>query len=280
MVSKKLSIYGFISAAAIVSGALVGCGGSSSSGSAPTPITTTGGISTNPGTSATAVTASATPQQVQVTTGAGVVTGTLPAGESIPVGGSVGVINNNAPIINGLGLGARVLGQKAAPASGTQGQVWVDGVDTGLTVTSGGSLSGILLLAPGTHTVHAQGPFVIVSGSTFAPKTLTVGQFNFGVVVLTDGTPSIPSDLTLALPVNHGLLTPSTTYHVDTQYPSAFTGYTGKLIISYGGTTVSKSQVLAADEVNGVSIASYSALSTHPRLLTNGVDNVTFNIAR
>jgi len=281
MVSKKLSIYGFISAAAVISGAMVGCGGgSSSSGSTPTPITTTGGVATSPGSVATAVTASATPQQVQVTVGGTAVTGTLPAGESIPAGGSVGVVKNSAPIIAGLGLAPRVVGEKAAPASGTQGQVWVDGVNTGLTVDASGTLSGVLLLVPGNHTIHAQGPFVIVSGSAFAPKTLTVGQFNFGVVVLADGTPSIPSDLALSLPVNNGLLTPSSKYHVDTQYPEAFKGYTGKLVISYGATTVTKSQILADDTVNAVSTASYSALSTHPRLLTNGVDNVTFNIAK
>jgi hypothetical protein len=119
-----------------------------------------------------------------------------------------------------------------------------------------------------------------VSNLVFPPKELTVGQFNFGVVVLENGTPSIPSGLDLALPVNHGFVTPNTIYHVDTQYPSAFAGYTGRLLITYGSTSFATTQVLSLDSVNGVSIANYGALTTNPRLLTNGVDNVAFTISK
>src|SRR5476651_206286 len=115
MVSRKLSIYGFISAAAIVSGILAGCGGSSSVAGLGGTVATTGGITTAPGTSATGAASSPTPQQVQVTTASGPVTGTLPAGESIPVGGTVATVPPGVPFIVGLTLATSFHGRQTVP---------------------------------------------------------------------------------------------------------------------------------------------------------------------
>jgi len=276
MISKRLSIYGFISAAAVVSSALVGCGGSSASVQGLSPIiSTTGGVSSAGGTSPTGAAALGTPQQVQVTSNGSTVTGTLPAGESIPPGGTVAVISNSTPIINGLSP-AKIKGDKKAPTTGTEGQVWVDGTNTGLVVQSDGSLSGILILTVGNHVIHAEGPFSLTGGSVFAPQTLTVGQFNFGVIVLPDGVPSVPSALTFKLPANMGTLQGGNFAYAG--YNSEFAGYTGTLVITYPGVTVAKSKVLTLD-AQGNESATYNALSGHPSIPSTGVSNVTFNIA-
>lgn len=277
MVSKRLSIYGFVSAAAVVTAALVGCGGSSASVQGLSPIvTTTGGVSSAGGTSATPVNASTSPQQVQVLSGGTTVTGTLPPGESIPANGAVGVISNGTPIINGLTLSTSAVIKKVTPATtGGQGQVYVDGVFSGLTVTSGGALSNYLILTPGKHTVTAYGPFAIVGGTAFAVQTLIVGTFSFGVVVLPDGTPSVPSALTLNLPADGGALSKN---YVTAGYSSEFAGYTGTLSIVYGGTTVTKGQALVLNSSTGNATATYNALSAHAAIPTTGVDSVSFNV--
>jgi len=275
MVSKRIGIYGFISAAALVSGILAGCAGSSSSVSGNVQsVTTTGGL---PGAAAGAGTpgtsAGSAPQQVQVTVGGNTVTGTLPTGETIPPSGSVNVLPPNQPIIVGLSLSPKFHGGQSKPQGGghTQGEVDVDGQDTGLTVLPDGSLSGYLILVPGNHSIDAWGPFNITGGSVFNPKTLTVGKFTFGVVVMNDGVGSIPVGLAMALPANGGALNNGSYVKVTYPTPDFATG-SGTLILQYSGVTITKTQFLN----NGA--ATYKALSNHPTIPSGGVAVVTFNV--
>jgi hypothetical protein len=291
MVSRKQGIYGFISAAAIVSGILAGCGGSNSVSGLGGTVSTTGGITTAPGSGpATGVASSPAPQQVQVTTANGPITGTLPAGESIPANGAVATIPPGVPIIVGLSLSTSFHGRQttptpaatgAKPTTGSQGQVYVDGQNTGLTVTSGGALSGYLILTPGVHTVIAFGPFTIIGGSAFAPTELTVGQFNFRVPVLGDGTPAVPSALTLNLPVNGG-----TWVHgpfVTAGYPAGFAGSGGELIIVVDSArTISDGKTLVVNPTTGFATATYNGFGNtypgHSNIPSTGVASVTFNV--
>jgi len=271
MVSKRLGIYGLISAAALVSGVLVGCGGSSASVQGASPVVvTTGGITNTSGAGpAGGVTSSSAPQQVQVTLSSGAtVTGTLPAGETIPAGGTIATIPAGVPIIQGLTLGPKFHGGHSAPATGGQGEVWVDGTNTGLTVDSSGSLSGVLILVTGAHTIHAQGPFSIVTGI----QQLGVGQFNFGVVVLADGNASIPVGLNLRLPSNGGTLANGN--YVTVTYPTPdFAAGSGSLFIGYSGITVTKTLAMQ----NGVATYNQLTPKTSSAIPQGGVDNVTFN---
>jgi len=284
MVSRKLGIYGFISAAAIVSGILAGCGGSNSVEGLGGTVQTTGGVTTSSGTTATPVASSPTPQQVQVTTASGPVTGTLPAGESISSGQNVNVVPSGVPIIQGLTLGTSfhgkvstpaLAGSGAKPTTGAQGSIYVDGQNTGLTVDSDGSLSGNLILVPGTHTITAYGPFTIVGGSAFSPTQLTVGVFNFIVPVLPDGVAAIPSALTLKLPVNGGSWAHGP--YVRVTYPTPdFATSAGTLTIVVDATrTIADGQTF----VNGQ--ATYSSLGgsliSHTVPAT-GVVSVTFKV--
>jgi len=284
MVSRKLSIYGFISAAAIVSGILAGCGGSSSVAGLGGTVATTGGITTAPGTSATGVASSPAPQQVQVTTGSGPITGTLPAGESIPVGGTVAAIPPGVPIIVGLTLTTSFNGHKtvptpaatgARPTTGSQGQIFVDGQNTGVTVDSSGALSGYLILTPGNHTVTAFGPFSILGGTAFAPTALTVGVFNFGVVVKSDGVPSIPTALNMKLPSNGGSWAHGP--FVTATYPTPdFASSNGSLII-----VVDSARTIKENKVFNSGVATYFSLGAsliNHNVPANGVTSVTFNV--
>jgi hypothetical protein len=283
MVSRKLGIYGFISAAAIVSGILAGCGGSNSVAGLGGTVSTTGGVTTSPGTSATGAASSPSPQQVQVTTASGPVTGTLPAGESIPVGGTVATIPPGVPFIVGLTLSTAFNGHKtvptpaatgAKPTTGQQGQVYVDGQNTGLTVDSSGDLSGYLILTAGHHTITAYGPFSIVGGSAFAPTQLTVGVFNFGVVVLNDGMVSVPSGLNMRLPSNGGSWAHGPFVVVTYPTPDFASGNGQLIIVVDAARTIQESKTFS----NGV--ASYyslgSSLISH-NVPASGVLSVTFN---
>jgi hypothetical protein len=283
MVSRKLGIYGFISAAAIVSGILVGCGGSNSVEGLGGTVTTTGGVTTSSGTTAAPVASSPTPQQVQVTTASGPVTGTLPAGESIPAGTNVNVIPSGVPFIQGLTLAAfhgkqtipTGAGAISKPQTGPQGHVYVDGQDTGVVVDSTGALSGNLILTPGTHTVTAYGPFTIVGGTAFQPTQLTVGTFNFGVPVHTDGIAAIPSALALKLPVNGGSWAHGP--YVQVTYPTPdFASSAGTLIIVVDtARTISDGQTFVNGQANYHSLGGSLISHTVPN---GGVVSVTFNV--
>jgi len=280
MVSRRLSFYSFISAAAIVSGIMAGCGGGSANvqGLGGT-VATTGGITNTSGTTSTNVSSSNQPQQVQVTVNGQTITGTLPAGESITAGQNVATIPPGVPIIQGLTLATKFHGKQvtpsvAKPQGGSQGQVWVDGVNTGLTVNSAGDLSGYLILTQGNHTITAYGPFAIVGGSAFAPTQLNVGQFNFGVTVLADGDASIPSGLNMKLPSNGGTWAHGPFVTVTYPTPDFATGTGSLTIVVDGSVTIDQSRVMT----NGV--ATYYSLGatagTH-LIPSSGVETVTFN---
>jgi len=276
MILNKFSVCGSVLAAVLAGTAIVGCGGGSSSVSGATgTIKTTGGLTTTTQTFTSGVGSSTTPQQVQVTVNGTSQQATLPPGESIAAGQSVAVLPPTQIIAGLSGPSARH--EKSAPTTGTPGEIDVDGKNTGLTVNSGGQISGYLILTPGTHMVTAYGPFTITGGSAFAPTTLTIGKFIFKVVVLADGTPSVPTALTLNLPINGGTLSHGS--YVLVGYPAEFApSYGGVLTITYAGISIVKSQPLVLSSSTGFESATYNALSAHPKIPSTGVDVVEFDI--
>jgi len=286
MVSKRLSIYGFISAAALVSGVMAGCGGSSNSASGNNPVIDVTGQGVIP----TAGTAPATPsspsaQQVQVTVGGSPVfgggTATLPAGESVGVGGNgqvclipgnPSVDPNLQPFLNQVTFSAlvkkRVPGTVTKSIAGDPGDVYVDGQPTGVFVNSQGGFTGYIVLTPGNHTLQVYGPFT-VNGPV---SQLTVTQFQFGVTVGTDGIGSIPNSLVMRLPSNGGHL--SSNCFANVTYPTPdFSGGQGSLTLTYGSVTKAQTKTV----VNGA--VGFSDLFADPSdvLPGSGVNTVTFN---
>jgi len=287
MVSRKLSIYGFISAAAIVSGILAGCGGSSSVQGEGGSIKTTGGLSNTPATSATTIPSSTSPQQVQVTSSTGtVITGTLPPGETITAGQPVSTIPSGIPIIQGLSLSAPGFhGKVTTPStgakdtkmqvSGTPYHIYVDNQDSGVTVNSAGDLSQYLILVDGYHTLTCVGPFYIVGGSIFAPTVLSINNYvSFGVPC-TGGVPAIPTGINLNLPVNGGSWAHGPSVSVTYSSPPFSTNAANLTIVVDSARTIAEGKTL----VNGV--ADYYSLGAsliNHNVPSNGIESVTFNV--
>jgi len=264
MVSKRLSIFGFISAAALVSGALIGCGGSTASTSnIGGTVTATGGITTQTGNSQTPAPTSTSPQQVQVTTtGGGVVTATVPPGQpAITTGTTLGLIPANSPFVSGLQfapsvkktatVGVKSMGAANHPLniSYDQGVTWTW---TGLDVNGDGSLTGNLaLVAPSTAYLQAVGPFAILGGTVFAPTQLTIGQFIYGVVVSADGMMSIPVGLNLKLPADGSSTAQGHYVNATFPTPEFATGH-GTLVVTWPGIRKVQSKGIASGKVQFV----------------------------
>jgi hypothetical protein len=288
MVSRKLSVYGFISAAAIVSGILVGCGGSNSVQGEGGTITTTGGLPNTTATSSTTVPSSTQPQQVQVTSSTGtVITGTLPPGETITAGQPVSTIPSGVPIIQGLTLSAppnyhgtvttpTPSNSKAKPqVNGTPYHVYVDNQDSGVTVDSAGDLSNYIILVDGYHTLTCTGPFYIVGGSIFSPTVLTIqNYFSFGVPC-TGGVPAIPTGINLKLPTNGGSWAHGPSVTVTYSSPPFTTNAANLTIVVDSSRTITEGRTLA----NGVaSFYSLGASLINHNVPAGGVESVTFNV--
>lgn len=279
MVSKRLSIYGFISVAAVVSGVLAGCGGGSSSvaGQSGT-VTTSGGAATTTQTFTSGVGSTTAPQQVQVTINGSTVSASLPANTTIPAGSTVAIVPTT-PIIPGLTLGPKAQGEKAAPTTTKAYEIYDNGNDSGVSVGADGALSTPLILIPGKHTLTVSGPFNIVGGTGLNPTQLTVKSFIFKEVVNSDGTSSIPVFNNFKLPSNgqsiaHGC-------YVTSYFDPSFIGHTGSLTIQYGSTTIAKNVTIAAattGDYSGDGYATYNALSSHPKIPTGGVNTVEFDV--
>ena len=235
-------------------------------------IQTSGGVTSGSGSGTPGASSGATPTQVQVTVNGSVVTGTLPASETIPASGIVCVVSPGIPILNGLTLTpkAHIKVHTPTASSGVQGEVDVDGWDTGLTVNAAGDLSGYLLLVPGNHTITANGPFDIVGGSAFNPTTLTVGKLIFKVSVNDGGVGSIPSALSVSLPINGGNL--RRPHFVKVTYPTPdFVAGTGVLTLKWAGTTIAKTVTVIKGK------ATFEALTNDELVPITGVTSVEYD---
>jgi len=286
MISKRLSIYGFISAAALVSGVVAGCGGSNSASGSNPQATTSGGSVPQVGTSPTAVPSSPAPQpgqQVQVTVSGAptTITGTLPANESIPANGVVAVIPNPAtsstPI---LGNASSAIVRKAAKApsaiggSTAPGEVWVDNCDTGILLNQDGTFpinnsGGFLFIAPGVHTMTIYGPWQIGSGT----NQLTVGTFNFGFTVLADGNASFPAVISGKMPANGGETYAGNSVKCSYEPLSDFATGHGQLILVWPGVTKTQTRTI----VNGSVTFSDPLADSSDQVPMTGVTSVTYN---
>jgi len=250
MMSKKLGVFSLITAAALVSGALVGCGGSSATVGTSQPITVTGGVVTNVGGLASgqsAVGTSTSPQQIQVTTSGGAtVSGTVPPGTP-PIGATstVGVIPSNQPFFSSGGFAAvKAKAPTAHPVniSYDQGHTWVW---SGVNVNPDLSLDGNLILLAGTSPwLQLPGAYAFVGGI----HQLTVQTFVFGLHVDVNGIVSLPTSDTLKLPYNGGITAGG--YFASVTLPSAFvSGQVNLTITGLTSGTKTQSKNIASNTV-------------------------------
>jgi len=238
MVSRKLHVSSLILAAALISGALIGCGGSSATTSnAGGSIQTTGGVTTTTGNSTTSGSSSTSFQQVQVNTSAGPITGVVPPGQPAFTPSTIlGIIPAGQPFIAGM---STTKFQKRAPGANpinisyNQGATWSY---SGSNVQPDGSINPPIVYVAGTKSwLQAVGPFTFVGGTVFKPAVLNVQQFIFGIVVDATGAVSIPVAANYKLPVNGGTLAGGNFAQV-TYTPNFATG-SGYFAVSWAGVT-------------------------------------------
>jgi len=233
MVSKQLRLLGFMSIAGLVSGVLIGCGGSSASVPNANPtVITTGGVTTSSGSATTAAPTSGTPQQVQVNG----MTATVPPGQpTISVGTTLCVIPAGTSFLNGLTpkFDHPATGTVKKLATAPAGEVFVGysasgpWFDTGVSIGANATLSSnIAFAAPATsflpNYLMVGGPLNI-TGTAFNSGTLTINNsFILGFVVFADGGSSLPGTLSLKLPGNGGTIAGGN--YANVTIPSEFVG--------------------------------------------------------
>jgi len=221
MVTKKVGLLGVISAAALVSGALVGCGGSSSSTHPINPtVITSGAVTTTTGNLAPGqppIGTSSSPQQVQVSTPSGTVNAVVPPGQpAITSSTNLVVIPSNTAFLTG------VTPKFHAPTNGkkpmaTAGEVFAGptpfGPWTDLNVSIGNDLTlgeSIVYPAPANNFssefLKLGGP-LNVAGSGVNGASLDISDgFIFGFLIFADGATTLPTSIKLKLPADGGTL--------------------------------------------------------------------------
>jgi len=278
MVSRKLNILGLISAAAVVSGVLVGCGGSGATvAGTSTTVTTTGGVTTTTGNSTTTVSSSTSPQQVQVTTSGGTVTATVPPGQpAISSSTTLAVIPSGTSFFNGLSGVVK-------PRGGGAGEVFISydrntWYDTGVLVGTNGTLSQNMVFAAPTTSAFStpiffkiQGPLNF-TGSGTSGATLTVGQLILGFFIAADGKTSLPLTLALNLPANNGSTAGGN--YANLSFPSEFAVGVGTLHINWPGVT----KIQTKTAVRGLLSFSDPLSDTSDHIPAAGVDTVEFDM--
>jgi len=250
MVSRKLSIFGFISAAALVSGVLIGCGGSSATTSGVNPtVLTTGGVTTSTGNSSTPAPTSTTFQQVQV----GTSTVNIPPGQpNITTSTTLAIIPAGTSFLNGLTpqFHRAATGSSKAQTTPPAGEVYVGYSPTGPWLNTGVSIganaqlsSSLAFAAPAIswlpNYLMVGGPLNI-TGTGINGGTLTINTgFVIGFVVFADGNTSLPGTLALKLPANSGTIAGGN--YANVTIPSEFIGEVG-LELTWPGITKNQSK--------------------------------------
>lgn len=265
-VSKKF--FGLI-AAALMMGALAGCGGG---GDNPTVVddnvTVNGGIPTDEGTSTEAITSGG--QQTATLTVNGQTLSDVvvaPVTQTVPANTPLVVFPANVPIISNLSLGAGV--------TRDPGQLIVNGqVITGVTVDSQGRLSEPIAFAPSEYTtenrytVSFDGPWNIRAGN----RELTVGQFIVSFQVDNQGNSSFPRTITGKLPSNGGSTLDGESF-VTFTVSDAFANSTARLTIEKSNGDISKRIEVAGTSGTFSDLFAGGGNATIP---AGGVDTVYF----
>lgn len=221
-------------AAAMVLGALAGCGGGGSNESASEPIVPlTGGIATEAKTDTPSVPATTTDEGVPTTytTTVGGVTKTVyiaATPTAFAAGTPIAVLPDGLPIINASYT--RAPGDIVLTCFGVNDVTEVTTRFSNIVTVQNGSLvlTRPIGLTPGQYYGSVEGPLYF---SANGGKTLTVGSIGFMFEVKDNGTCSFPTRITGALPANGGN-TGAAGISVTTTSPASFAGGATGLTLS------------------------------------------------
>lgn len=267
--SKK--IFGLI-AAALMMGALAGCGGGGSNPTTtPDNVNVNGGIPADPGVAVDGsgnpiALAANTSQSVSVVINGQTFTNVpvAPVTQNVPAGTTLTVFPANVPIISNMRLGNAI--------TRDPGQLIINGqVIEGVTVDDQGRLSSPIAFAPsqytqqGEYTADFDGPWTIAAGN----QALTVGMFSVTFQVDDEGNSSFPATITGKLPSNGGNTNDGVSFVTFTVSP-AFANSTARLTLEKSNGDIAKTI-----EVPGTS-GTFSDLVGNSVIPAGGVDVVRF----
>jgi hypothetical protein len=292
MVSKRLSIFGFISAAALVSGVLIGCGGSGgSTANVNQPsVKANGGMATVDSNPTASFPTSNKPQQVQVASGATVV---VPPGQpAITPASTLAIIPAGTQIVSGFSLGV-ASGKvnstvKGKSMGGDPGEIYVGyssngpWLDTGVNVSTGILETGLAFAAPTTNNPNpnwlaVQGPFTLTDPNSGNQLTVN-GSLKCGFNVFNNGATGLPVTINLKLPANGA--TAAGGNYANVVVTSALAG-AGTLNIAWTNPNGSTGLLGQARAVNNGTL-SFSVTNgkggPNDVIPAGGVDGVVFNM--
>lgn len=181
---KRLSLF---AAAALITGATVGCGGGLTSlpGTTPTPVSVDGGVATSEGVVSSAIVGGSAPQSALITVNGVQTQVSFAAGISVGAGESVAIIPDDTTFITGLQGGAR-----------SPGDILVNGQPSGAKVING-HIHPALGFPHGRYTLTAEGPFTIRQGSSVLTMQTVSFTFDSNGHVL-----SLPTSIHGTIPAN------------------------------------------------------------------------------
>lgn len=258
-------VFGFIVGAMVASSALVGCSGDGAVGPDPgTPVVqANGGLTQDNGVSNETRGATDSPQQIQVTSDGGVVTGMLPGGLNVTTGEQVASFEPGQIILEGLTV---IGGRQSEP-----GEITVRNLpggqfrSAGVRVQNDGRFSGRWFLPDGFYEVFVQGPFQIRRGQNALDVQSIVlrGEVRNGVA-------SFPQTIDGQLPVNGGSSYP---LRLNIQMPATFaTGWVELKVIHQNGILHQDKQLN-----NGFAQFHDLTLAGNSIIPTTGVQSVEFS---
>jgi len=262
--------------AMIVAIFLAGCGGTQKSIAVPGSVTSTGGFSPLVAGTTNSYSSSVNAQTIQVTLPDGS-TGTaiVPAGSgSITTSTKLAFLPSGIPILNGFNPG--VFKRRA----GGQVLTSYDGknfTDTGLSLGAGASLSSnIAMPSPSAGskiiTVRLMGPFLI-GGDSGSTHGLTINDyFQFSFLLLSDGTCTLPTGISMQLPPNGGMTALGN--HVDLLMGSNYQSGKGVLFLAWPGVTKSETKTATAGLIHFVD----SLADSSDYIPASGISNVVVSL--
>ena len=226
-ISRRFFSGGLLAAIAAVS--LVGCGGDSSSGiPRRQTVPVTGGIQQVTANLTGAAPASNNVQTVNISGGGTAVL--VPTPNALPANTTVVVIPQGTQVFTGL---------RRSPTR-APGNVYVDGVNTGVSVDSNGRLDGnIAIVNNRNYEVFVEGPMFIEGQG----RRLDINEgFEFNVVVR-NNIASLPTQLDGTIPSNDGT---ADNMALTAIYPGQYLGGTLTLRVTKSNGDVAQSRVLQA----------------------------------
>lgn len=232
--NRRLLNGGLLAAIAVVG--LAGCGGSSG-GNVPRrdTVALTGGAESQAVTIDNAAPANPAGQTISINNGTDTAW-LAPTTQPVAAGSTIVIVPENTQFFSGL----------TRSASRAPGNIYVNGVNSGISVDENGQTDGNIAVVNGqSYSVFVEGPFAIIGNG----KRLDISEgFDFNVVVR-GNVVSLPFGIDGTIPSNGGT---ASDMFLSVAYPEPFVDDTLTLMVKKSNGNVEQSRVLSPTVDNGV----------------------------